>query len=56
LDGVNFRIKAEPDGTDPAAYYARQKRFTGQEINLERVKTATRRKMRRLRQLASMNQ
>lgn len=56
LDGLNFRINAEPDGTDPAAYYARQKRFTGQEINLERVKTATRRKMRRLRQLASMNQ
>src|SRR5210317_926571 len=28
FDGVNFRINAEPDGTDPAAYYARQKRFT----------------------------
>jgi pyruvate/2-oxoacid:ferredoxin oxidoreductase beta subunit len=54
-NGIDYRINAQPDGTDPAAYYARQRRFAGQEINLERVKTSLKRKMRRLQQLASLD-
>jgi pyruvate ferredoxin oxidoreductase beta subunit/2-oxoisovalerate ferredoxin oxidoreductase beta subunit len=54
FNGLDYRINVEPDGTDPAVYFARQKRFNGQEINLERVKTSIRRKNRRLRELASL--
>ena len=55
FNGVDYRINVEPDGTDPEVYYAKQKRFSGQEINLERVKTSLKRKNRRLRELASLS-
>jgi pyruvate ferredoxin oxidoreductase beta subunit/2-oxoisovalerate ferredoxin oxidoreductase beta subunit len=52
FDGVDYRINAEPDGTDPAEYYRKQRRFSGQEIDLQYVKKSVGKRMERLRQLA----
>jgi pyruvate ferredoxin oxidoreductase beta subunit/2-oxoisovalerate ferredoxin oxidoreductase beta subunit len=54
FDGTDYRISAEPDGTDPAEYYSRQKRFSGQELDLETVKRSTRLRNDRLRRLAGL--
>lgn len=55
FDGVNYRINAEPDGTDPARYYEKQKRFSGQEIDLQAVRTSSEIRFRRLQQLAGLS-
>lgn len=52
--GVDYRINVEPDGTDPAAYYARQKRFGRGEIDLPALSGAVAERNRRLRQLAAL--
>ena len=54
FDGVDYRLNAEPDGTDPAAYYEKQRRFSGQEIDLHSVQWSASRKIARLRQLAGL--
>ncbi|HET6592705.1 MAG TPA: thiamine pyrophosphate-dependent enzyme [Xanthomonadales bacterium] len=51
--GVDYRINAEPDGTDPAEYYRRQKRFSGTNFDLAGVRQAVAGRMQRLRTLAS---
>lgn len=51
--GVDYRINAEPDGTDPAEYYRRQKRFSGTDFDLAGVRQAVAGRMHRLRTLAS---
>jgi len=38
FDGARYRINAEPDGTDPAEYYGRQRRFRLSDIDLEAVR------------------
>ena len=38
FNGVNYRINAEPDGTDPAEYFERQRRFRDDEIDLDEVR------------------
>jgi pyruvate ferredoxin oxidoreductase beta subunit/2-oxoisovalerate ferredoxin oxidoreductase beta subunit len=54
--GKEFRINAEPDGTDPALYFAKQKRFGGTGVvDLETVRQSLKTKHERLRQLASIN-
>jgi pyruvate ferredoxin oxidoreductase beta subunit/2-oxoisovalerate ferredoxin oxidoreductase beta subunit len=53
-DGVNYRITVESDGTDPAGYYQRQKRFTGQDIDLKAVKASIQQTRDRLRRLAGL--
>ena len=54
FDGTKYRINAEPDGTDPAQYYEKQRRFSGQEINLRAVKRSAKNRMEWLRQLAEI--
>ena len=50
FDGVRYHLNVEPDGTDPAKYYAMQKRFGGQEIDLAGVQTAAANNVKRIRQ------
>jgi pyruvate ferredoxin oxidoreductase beta subunit/2-oxoisovalerate ferredoxin oxidoreductase beta subunit len=50
--GLRYRVNQQPDGTDPAEYYRRQKRFTGQEIDLEAVRHAVDQTRQRLARLA----
>jgi pyruvate/2-oxoacid:ferredoxin oxidoreductase beta subunit len=54
FDGLDYRINAEPDGTDPAAYYAKQRRFSGQEIDLQAVRASSAARITRLRQMAGL--
>jgi pyruvate ferredoxin oxidoreductase beta subunit/2-oxoisovalerate ferredoxin oxidoreductase beta subunit len=56
IDGVDYRLSTEPDGTDPARYYDKQRRFSGQEIDLEAAQQSVKRRIGRLRQLAGLNQ
>jgi pyruvate/2-oxoacid:ferredoxin oxidoreductase beta subunit len=55
FDGVEFRINAEPDGTDPAEYYEKQRRFSGQEVNLQAVKRSVKDRIEWLQQLAGLH-
>ena len=55
FNGIDYRINAEPDGTDPAEYYGMQRRFSGQEIDLGKAKASIGRRMRRLQQLAKLS-
>ncbi len=41
-DGATYRINVEPDGTDPAEYYQRQRRFDNDNIDLQRNATCLR--------------
>ena len=54
FDGIDFRLNAEPDGTDPAQYYEKQRRFSGQEINLRAVKRSAKARLEWLRHLAGI--
>jgi pyruvate ferredoxin oxidoreductase beta subunit/2-oxoisovalerate ferredoxin oxidoreductase beta subunit len=52
--GVDYRINVEPDGTDPAEYYGRQRRFAGSNFDLEALKRVMQSRNGRLRKLASI--
>jgi pyruvate ferredoxin oxidoreductase beta subunit/2-oxoisovalerate ferredoxin oxidoreductase beta subunit len=54
FDGVDYRVNVEPDGTDPAEYYGRQKRFGGRTVDLEALGQAVAERNRRLQQLARL--
>jgi pyruvate ferredoxin oxidoreductase beta subunit/2-oxoisovalerate ferredoxin oxidoreductase beta subunit len=54
FNGTDYRIQAEPDGTDPARYYEKQKRFSGQEIDLQAVKSSVQETQARLKKLAAL--
>ena len=54
VDGVDYEINEEPDGTDPAEYYNKQRRFSGQEIDLESAQRSAASRLKRLKQLASL--
>jgi len=54
FDGTDFRLNTEPDGTDPAQYYEKQRRFSGQEINLRAVKRSAKARIEWLRHLAGI--
>jgi pyruvate/2-oxoacid:ferredoxin oxidoreductase beta subunit len=54
FDGVDYRINAEPDGTDPVRYYEKQRRFSGQEIDLQAVQRSAQARAERLQQLAGL--
>lgn len=53
-DGVDYRINAEPDGTDPARYYEKQKRFSDVGVNLEALKESLKIRNQRLKKLAEV--
>ena len=52
-DGTRYRINARPDGTDPAEYFERQRRFGDDEIDLAATRRACAERMRHLDLLAS---
>jgi len=52
LGGEHYRINVEPDGTDPAEYYERQKRFAGPGADPKALSRAARARIERLRKLA----
>ncbi len=52
FDGASYRISVEPDGTDPAAYFERQRRFDHGEIDLRETRRACADRARRLHALA----
>jgi pyruvate ferredoxin oxidoreductase beta subunit/2-oxoisovalerate ferredoxin oxidoreductase beta subunit len=52
FDGERYRINVEPDWTDPAAYFGRQRRFAEDEIDLDLVRRVSRESFERLRFLA----
>jgi len=54
IDGVDYQINEEPDGTDPAEYYDKQRRFSGQEVDLGPAQRAAASRLKRLKQLASL--
>ena len=52
FDGVRYRISIEPDGTDPAEYFRRQRRFANDEIDIDGIRRFCAERMRRLSMLA----
>ena len=53
-NGVDYRINVEPDGTDPAEYFRRQKRFRADDVDLDSLVQGVQARNRRLRQLANL--
>ncbi len=51
-DGSTYRINARPDGTDPAEYFERQRRFDEDELDLDAMRKAYSARMRYLELLA----
>ena len=51
-DGSTYRINARPDGTDPAEYFERQRRFDEDELDLDAMRKAHSARMRYLELLA----
>jgi hypothetical protein len=52
-DGATYRVSVEPDGTDPAEYFHRQRRFDDEEIDLDATRRACAERMQRLQALAN---
>jgi len=52
FDGAMYRISIKPDGTDPAEYFHRQRRFKDGEIDLATTRRACSERMQRLQSLA----
>ena len=52
FDGATYRITVEPDGTDPAEYFHRQRRFDVEEIDLRATRRTCAERMQRLQALA----
>ncbi|HEX9735042.1 MAG TPA: thiamine pyrophosphate-dependent enzyme [Thermoanaerobaculia bacterium] len=51
-DGRSYRVNVEPEWTDPAEYYRRQRRFPEDAVDLEAVRRRCRERFARLRTLA----
>ena len=51
-DGATYRVNVRPDGTDPADYFERQRRFKDEEVNLDVTRSVCAERMRRLDLLA----
>ncbi len=51
-DGAAYRINVWPDGSDPAEYFDRQRRFDDDEIDLDAIQRACSQRMRYLELLA----
>ena len=54
FNGVDYRVNVEPDGTDPARYYEKQRRFGGADVDIDAVRKTLERRSARLRQLADV--
>jgi pyruvate ferredoxin oxidoreductase beta subunit/2-oxoisovalerate ferredoxin oxidoreductase beta subunit len=53
-DGASYRINVRPDGTDPADYFERQRRFRDDEIDLDVTRSACAERMGRLELMAEL--
>jgi len=51
-NGKRYRVNAEPDGTDPSEYFAKQRRFAGADIDIAATRAACEERFARLRVLA----
>ena len=51
-DGASYRINVRPDGTDPAEYFERQRRFREEEVDLDVTRSVCAERMRRLEIMA----
>jgi pyruvate/2-oxoacid:ferredoxin oxidoreductase beta subunit len=51
-DGASYRINIRPDGTDPAEYFHKQRRFKDDEIDLDVTRASCDQRMRRLEVMA----
>ena len=54
-DGINFRINEEPDGSDPSVYFEKQRRFKGQELDMDAVRRYIDHRLDRIRRLQSVS-
>jgi len=54
MDGKRYRINVEPDWTDPAGYFERQRRFREDQIDLDTTRRVCREKFERLARLAEI--
>ncbi|NNK61884.1 MAG: pyruvate synthase subunit beta [Gemmatimonadetes bacterium] len=52
FDGLRYRINARPDGADPAEYFARQRRFPSDAVDLDTTRRVCREGFERLETLA----
>jgi pyruvate ferredoxin oxidoreductase beta subunit/2-oxoisovalerate ferredoxin oxidoreductase beta subunit len=52
FDGKRYRLNVEPDWTDPAGYFQRQRRFRQDEVDLEATRRVCRERWDRLARLA----
>ncbi len=52
FDGVRYRINDAPDWTDPGEYFARQRRFATDAVDLDATRASCRRRFARLETLA----
>lgn len=52
FDGARYRITVEPDGSDPAEYFRRQRRFKDNDIDLDATRRSCANRIHRLRMLA----
>jgi len=52
FDGTRYRISIRPDGTDPAEYFRRQRRFADDDIDLDETRRACAARMKRLEVLS----
>ena len=53
FDGMSYRINVEPDGTDLAEYFDRQRRFRDEEIDLDVTRQVCAERLARLHTLAA---
>ena len=52
FDGARYRVTVEPDGSDPAEYFQRQRRFKDEDIDLDATRRSCLDRIHRLRMLA----
>ncbi len=55
FDGIRYVINEKPDGMDPSEYFAKQKRFKSENVDIESIKRHAAENYERLERLASIN-
>lgn len=54
FDGATYRVNVEPDGSDPADYFHRQRRFRDEVLDLEATRAQCDDRIQRLKALAEL--
>ncbi len=55
FDGVRYFTNAKPDGTDPAQYYEKQRRFPKDKLDLDAIRANTKREWEYLKRMEKSN-